>query len=576
MSEVALRTPGLTATKSFRRVVSYAAFLPLLFVLFGYILLPTIDTVLTSVRADGGADAGRATFEYWRQFFTYSKNVEALGNTLLLGLATVAVCGVIGTALAFFVHSFEFPGRRFVDILLLAPVMLPGVTITIAFMMLYGESGMVTKAVQFVLGDGRGWLVRDGFRGILFIHAYTQYIFFYINVSAALKRLDRSAIEAAQSLGASKLRVFTTVTLPLLTPALVASAVLTFMSGVGSFAAPHLLGGSFRVMTVQILMAKVNNYFPLAAVQGLMLSFISVVFLFGMRWYENRRDYTLGMKGVFMQRKPVTGTGARAVFFVGAALIALFIALPVITIFVVAFVKPGTWVVDIYPRQFGLDNFVKFFSHPRVFRPFLNSITMSAWATGFAIVVGTTASYVIVKTRLRLRWLVEVLVLLPWALPASTVAINMITSFNRPNPFAFGAHLVGTYWILPITYFVGMLTLVVRTTSASLLQLHSSVEEASRNLGASWTYTFRRIVIPMVAPGVAAGALLGFVGALGDYTSSALLYTVTNMPISIAMTNAMYNFDLGLSMTYGVMQIVVTFAVISAARASGAVGEFRF
>ncbi len=561
----------LPSPRSVRTISVYVALTPLLFVLIGYILVPTISTVITSVRSAAGA-----TLEHWAQFFTYARNTQALWNTLLLGVATVLVCGVIGSALAFFVHSFEFPGRKLVDIFVLSPIMIPGVTITIAFMMLYGESGMLTKGVQFALGMDRAPFIIDGFWGILFIHAYTQYIFFYVNVSAALKRLDYSAIEAAQNLGASRFRVFRTVTLPLLTPALVASSVLTFMSGVGSFAAPHLLGGSFRVMTVQILMAKTNNYLELAAVQGLMLSAISVVFLFGMRWYENRRDYSLSTKGVVMARRQVTAPLTKALFLFGGGLITLFIALPVVTIFVVAFVKPGTWVVQIYPDQFSLENFATFFSRPRVFRPFLNSVTMSAWATLFAVIVGAMASYVIVKTRVRFRWLIEVLTLLPWALPASTVAINMITSFNRPNVFALGQSLVGTYWILPITYFVGMLTLVVRTTSASLRQVHTSVEEASRNLGARWLYTFRRVVVPMAAPGIAAGALLGFIGALGDYTTSALLYTVSNMPISIAMTNAMYNFDLGLSMTYGVIQIVVTLTVLTIARTSGAVGDLRF
>lgn len=559
------------STRTGRMVIAYAATVPLLWVLVGFILVPTLNTIATSASRDG-----RFSLVHYAEFFSYPRNLDALGNTLILGLATVVVCGVVGTALAFFVHTFEFPGRKIVDILVLAPVMLPGVTITIAFMMLYGESGMVTKAVQFLLRMDHPPFILDGFWGILFIHAYTQYIFFYVNVTAALKRLDYSVIEAARNLGGKPARVFFTVTLPMMTPALVASAVLTFMSGVGSFAAPHLLGGSFRVMTVQILMAKVNSYFGLAAVQGITLSLISVVFLVAMRLYESRREYTLGVKGAPMMPRPITQPAAKTLFVLGSLAITLFIVLPVITIFVVAFVKPGTWVVQIYPDQFGLDNFVKFFSRPRVFQPFLNSLTMSALATGGAIVVGAAAAYVIVRTRLRVRWLVEILVLLPWALPASTVAINMINAFNRPNLFVFGRLLVGTYSILPLTYFIGMLTLVVRSTSASLRQVHDSIEEASRGLGASWIYTFRRVVIPMVAPGLAAGALLGFIGSLGDYTSSVLLYTVHNMPISIAMTNAMYNFDLGLSMTYGVVQIVITLLVVSLARATGGVGDFRF
>jgi iron(III) transport system permease protein len=177
---------------------------------------------------------------------------------------------------------------------------------------------------------------------------------------------------------------------------------------------------------------------------------------------------------------------------------------------------------------------------------------------------------------MKIRWPMEVLILLPWALPASTVAINMINAFNRMNLFSFYTVLVGTYWILPLTYFVGMLTLVVRSTSASMRQMDRSLEEASRSLGAGWVTTFRRVVVPIVAPGILAGGLLGFIGAVGEYTSSALMYTVANVPISVAMTNAMYNFDIGLSMTYGILQIALTLTIVVLARGVGRVGELRF
>jgi iron(III) transport system permease protein len=201
---------------------------------------------------------------------------------------------------------------------------------------------------------------------------------------------------------------------------------------------------------------------------------------------------------------------------------------------------------------------------------------MSAWATGLGVVVGTVSSYVIIKTKLRIKWLIEILVMLPWALPASTVAINIINAYNQPNIFVFNRILVGTYWILPITYFIGLLPLVVRATNASLLQMHASLEEASRSLGASWGRTFLKIVVPIVAPGIVAGALLGFVSGLGDYTTSALMYTIVNKPISIAMTNALYNFEVGLAMAYGVVQIFLTATFIVITRKLGKAGEFRF
>jgi iron(III) transport system permease protein len=558
-------------TRLGRQAVSYAAVLPLLWVLVAFVLFPVLNTVGMSVRGTHGF-----SLEFYRQFFTYEKNLEAFLNTILLGLATVVVCGLVGSALAFFVNSFDFPGKRLIDLFLLAPIMLPGVVITIAFMQLYGESGLVTKTIQYALGLTAPPFALKGFGGILFIHAYTQYVFFYVNVSAALRRIDNSVVESARNLGAGRARVFFTITLPLLTPALAASSVLTFMSGVGSFAAPSLIGGSFRVMSVQILMSKVNNFLELTAVQGIMMSLVSICFLALVRFLESRREYALVTKGVLVPPREIRGPAVRAFFVGGAGILTAFVALPILAIGLLAFVKQGTWVVDIYPTQFGLNNFALFFRKQRVVQPFINSFAMSAAAGAAAVVVGAFAAYVIVKTRLAVRWLVEILVLLPWALPASAVAVNMINAFNVRSVFSFGAILVGTWWILPLSYSVSMVTLVVRSTSASLRQLHDSLEEASRSLGAPWLSTFRRVVVPIVLPGILAGGMIGFVGALGDYTTSALMYTVHNMPISIAMTNALYQFDIGLAMAYGVVQVVLTSAVILAVRRMGGMGELRF
>ncbi|WP_428909740.1 ABC transporter permease [Niallia sp. Krafla_26] len=554
-----------------KRIGITLALIPLLWILIGFILYPTLSTVKISLIGEQGFTLG-----YFKEFFTYSKNMEAFYNTILVGVATVIICGLIGTMLAFFVNAFEFPGKKMVNILLLSPIMLPGVVITLVFIQLYGESGLVTKTIQFALHMDSIPFQLKGFWGIMFIHAYTQYVFFYVNVSAALKRIDHSLIEAAKNMGASNWRVFRTIILPLLTPAMVASSILTFMSGVGSFAAPMLVGGSFRVMSIQILMAKVNNNLELAAVQGIMLSLISVAFLIFMRWYESRKDYTISTRGNVMGTITVKNPVLKVLFIFISVIVVLIIILPILTLILLSFVKQGTWIADIYPKTFSFDNYIDFFTEPKVMQPFINSINMSLLATILAIIVGSISSYIIVKTKMKIKWLVEILVLLPWALPASTVAINMVIGFNTPNLFSFGQVLVGTYWILPLAYFIGMLTLVVRSTNASLLQLHDSLEEASRSLGANWFTTFRKIVIPIAMPGILAGALLGFVGALGDYTTSAMMYTVHNVPISIEMINKTYNFNIGLSMTYGVVQVAITFLIILISQKIGKIGDFKF
>ncbi len=227
----------------------------LLFFLFGYILFPALKTLQVSL-VPGEGEAGLSIYI---QLVANDAHRLPLVNSILLGVLSVLVCGAVGTTLAFLIHFFEFPCRSFLDKLLLIPIMLPGIIIVFSFVQLYGESGLVTKTVQILLNLEKPPFDFSGLSGILFVHAYTQYVYFYISVSIAVNHIDHSVIESARSLGASKAKVFVSIIVPFLTPAFVAASVITFMSGIGSFTAPSIIGGGFKVLTTQILLAKANN-----------------------------------------------------------------------------------------------------------------------------------------------------------------------------------------------------------------------------------------------------------------------------------------------------------------------------
>lgn len=543
-----LRKQGLT----------YLALLPLLWFLGWSVFFPAFN----SLRLSLGADQGGLTLQYFREFFQSSKNVLALRNTFVLGIATVLVCGVLGTALAFITTRLRFTGRRVFDVLLMVPMMVPGVLFTIAFMQIYGQTGFIPQLLKQWLHLSSAPDVLTGFWGILFVHATTQYLFFYVMVSSALRRMDASVYEAARILHASKVRTFFTVTLPLLTPALVGASVLTFMSGIGSFAAPNLIGGEFRVMSVQILLTKTNGYYNLVSVQGLLLALMAILFLGVMRFYETRRNYVVDVKGKPLEPIIVRGWGKNLLVALGMTVLLVLILLPVLSIVLLSFVPKGGLSVDVIPKTLNLSNYYEFFHKKRIITPFWNSLRMAGIATLAATVIGTISAYLIVKTKIKIRFLVEFLVFLPWALPPSTTGINMILAFNQPTPFAFGQVLVGTSILLPLAYAVTRITLIVRSTSASLYQLHDSLEEASRSLGATWLKTFFQVLIPIVTPAIISGALMSFVALTGEYTMSVLMFTPSTMPVSVGMINSMTNFNTGIAMVYGVFLVMITVLVV--------------
>jgi iron(III) transport system permease protein len=517
----------------------------LLAVLILLVLYPSARTFLISFQADQGF-----SFENYDYIFTTQGSLDAITNTLILGLLTVLICGFIGTFLAFFVHYFEFPMNKMLDKILLLPLVVPGLIIVFAFVQLYGESGMVTKTIQMALGLEELPYQFMGLPGILMVHAYTQYIYFYMNVSVAIKELDHSVIQAAFNLGATPLRVFRTIILPYIKPALISSGILTFMTGIGSFSAPNIIGGGFKVMTTQILLAKANLYMDLAAAQVVILSLFAMSYMGLARYYEKKVTFQTEIKEQTLQPITIKNKFLKALMYLIGVVIIIMIFLPIISIIILSFVKPGTWMIDIFPSEFSIDNYIRIFTQSRSLAPFLNSVKMALLAAVLAVLIAVPAAYIVTKTETKLKPLYEFLLMLPFALPASAIAINMINGFSTI--------LLGRWLMLPIAYFVSMFPIAVRSVTISYQRLKDQYQEASINLGAGQLRTFWKITLPLISPGLWSGFLLVFIRSLGEYTTSAFLYTAANRPISIAMVNSMFEFKIGLAMAYGSLVLVMT------------------
>ncbi len=537
----------------FRFFMATIGVMALIWFLVGYILYPALRTVMVSM-----TDHGAFSLAHYVHQFTSQYTLVALKNSLVLGGMTVVVCGVIGTVLAFFVHYVECPYKDGVDKLLLLPVMLPGIIIVFSFVQLYGESGLVTKSLEWLLGlDGAPYDF-SGLAGILFVHAYTQYVYFYIGVSLAIGQIDASVVESARNMGASQVKVFTSVIWPFITPSLITAGAITFMSGIGSFTAPMIIGHGYKVLTTQILLSKANNFMGVAATQGVILSLISLV-VFGLfRRSEVKRRFQASVKGVPFSPIKIEHPGLKAAMRLVFGLLLFTVLLPVLTLFLLSFVKSSAWMVSIYPKEFTWDNYLAIFTKRRTFAPFLNSILLSLVAAFGCLVVAVPSSYIVEKTKMRVKRVVEALVMLPWAMPASAIAINMINAYNVPTLFSFNTVLVGSGILLPLGYMIRSLPIMMKTTQISFQHVSDTLLEASQSLGASPVQTFGRVILPMVSPGILAGFLLVFVRSVGEYTISAFLYTASNKPVSIAMVNGIFEYNIGLAMAYGALLVILT------------------
>ncbi len=509
---------------------------------------PLALVFLESVRGSEGWTA-----EYVVAFARDGGEWAVLWASLWISVVSVVLAALVGVPLAFVFERLDFPGRRVLGALIALPAVLPPLVGVIAFLFLYGESGFVARAVAILFGlDGPPWRLR-GAGAILLVHAYSMYVYFYLFTRSGLARLDGSMLEAAQSLGAGTVATFRRVTLPLLRPQLAAAGLLTFMTALGSFSAPYIFGGGFRVMTTQIVASKLNGDIPRALVETAALAAVALVGLALLKRTEGARSVVAVGKGTppaaRVLARPLTRWGAAAVgWLFGAVLL-----LPHATLVVVSLVPAGTWTTQLLPPAYTLANYADLVTEPERLRPLANSLWMAGVATVAAVGISLWAGWLVVRRRAVLRRLIEWLLTVPWAVPGTVLAIALATAFSVRAPWVARWVFVGTLVILPLAYLVRNIPLVAGSVLAGFRQLDPSLDEAAASLGAGKWRTLARVTVPLLRPAILAGAALAFATASGDFVTSIVLYTFETRPIAIEILASLRQFDLGAAAAYGVV-----------------------
>lgn len=535
-------------TSSDRFVYILAA--PLILVLLVYIVVPMLATATASAEGGGSAYAG----------FLEGASKNALILSVTISLVSVLTTGLLGTGLAVLLSRFDFPGRKILRLFALLPMALPPLIGAISFYFLYAESGIVPRFLARYFGVDAADFSVNGIWGVLLVHTMTMYPYFYLAVTSALAGSDASMEEAALNLGASRFRMWRTVLLPMLTPALVSGALLTFMVSMASFTAPQFY--NVQTLTMQIVASRTSGAYDVAAAQAVVLSVVSILFLLAMRWYENRRIHRGSSKGTPQAMKVLHGVFPRVAAGVGSLLLVLFLMAPAATIALLSFTVDGSWTIQILPPEYTLENFSRIFTDPLTMRPIMVSAQMAFIAMIGCVVFGVLAAWVVTRWKGPGKAMLDVMVMLPWALPGTVIGVNIVTAFATPTPFNLGQVLIGSLWILPVAYFVRFLPLVFRSASASLAQIDPSVEEAARSLGAGPWQALRTVTVPLMSRGIMAGALMAFIQGFGEYVASVVIYPARYAPLSVEIYNRIYSNEFGTAAAYGTLQMLLILIVL--------------
>ena len=530
--------------------------LPIIALLLWIVAFPNVAVIAGSLDGAG---------VHWLEFVRSPSDREALWTSLWISVASVFASLLIGVPLAFLLQRADFPGRKVLSAVATLPAALPPLVGVIAFLFLYGESGAVTRSVQTLLHLEKAPWALAGPWAIVFVHAYTMYVYVYLFVSAALENFDTSLDEAARGLGHGPIRRFVRITLPLLTPALAGGSLLVFMSSLGSFSAPYVFGGGLRVLSTQIINSKLNDAMGVAFVETAVLALSAVAGLLLLRWLEGRRQYTITSKGRAV-RVPIRSRGAKIVAIVLSTIVVTVLVLPHGMVLLTAFAVDGAWTTTVLPPEYTLDNFKRLISDPQLLPPIRNTIVMAFIATAANVVICFVIGYLTVLRKFNGRKLLEILAVLPWTIPPTAIAIGLASTFDAFDPWHGKVLLVGTFWILPLAYFIRGLPLVTSAVQSSLRQMEPSVEDAARGLGASWWLTMRRVVIPAAKPGLIAGAVLAAITAIGEFVATVLLFTLSNRTISVEVLQQLRSQAFGTASAYSVLLILMTFVLTLAAR----------
>jgi len=513
-------------------------------------LWPLVLTAWAAFESPDGPGAA------WAAFAGHQGEWEALGRSLVVAFASVGLAAAIGVPLAFLFARSEFPGRSVLAELVALPVALPPLVGVIAFLYLWGESGIGTRLVVAALGLPEAPWRLHGLGAILVVHAYSMYVYFYLFTRASLARFDGALVEAAASLGAAPVRRFVRVVLPTLRPALVGAGMLTFLTALGSFSAPYIFGGSYRVMTTQILATKQNGDVDLAEVETVVLTLVALAALVVARRLERGGD-PARRRGVGPAPRRRRGPWARRAFAaVGWTVGALLLA-PHLLLVLLSFVPRGTWSRELLPPVLSWDNWTTLFGSGETLRPVVNSLAMAVAATAVAVGLGFAAARVVRRGRLVGR-LAEWLLSVPWAVPATAFAVALATAHSVRQPWFGRFLLVGTLVVLPLAYLARSLPATGRAALAGLAQLDPGLEEAAASLGASKLRTLWRVTLPVLRPALVSGALLAFLTSFGDFVASIVLYTYETRPISIEILSRMRLQETGVAAAYGVLLTVLS------------------
>lgn len=508
-------------------------FLLSVLILVVIVALPVVLIFWTSFIVDGHLNM-KAVMDTIMQEETF----QALKMSIMIAACVTVTCTFVGTLFAWLVTRRDLPFKETMKVLFTVPFMLPAFIGALAWKMLLSpRAGYINQLWMAITGTRHALFNIYGFWGIVIIETMYLFPFVFIQVSGALERMDPTLEESARISGAGLFTITRKITIPLIMPAVVAGALLVCLYSLSHFGTPAILGTEVGIYTIptmiyELIHQSAGSFTAIraATVLSVVLVLSAAVILYAQNKVIKSGRFQI-IAGKSVRPTVLKLRGLRTPLFIFCCVYLLItVVMPTVTIFLVGFLN--TYGLPLALENMSWENYRYVLFEWKLTKDAIwNSAYLSLSAAFVTMIAGGIISYVLVKLKVRGKWFLEFLGMLPFSLPGTVIALGVILTWSG----RFGINLYNTAWIIFVAYIARYMAFSLKSNSAALEQVHDSLVEASRASGATPWQSLRDIVIPLIRPGMVAAFFLIFLPALRELTTSVLLYGPTTRTIGVAI-----------------------------------------
>jgi len=477
--------------------------------LFTFVVFPIFQVIRYSVFIDGQWD-----FSNYLAIFSKRYYFQPFINSIVLGVCTATIGTIAGFIFAYALTRTPLPFKYFFRLTATFPIISPPFVVALAAILLFGRAGTFSPWIKNLIGDYSIY----GLGGLILVETIAYSPTAFLVLYGVLEAIDPSLEEASMDLGAPRMKIFSTVTLPLATPGIASAWLLVFIQSMADFGNPMVISGDFRVLSVQAFLQITGMYdLPRGSTLAMLLLIPTLIAFFVQKYWVSRKSY------VTVTGKPTGATIKNLEWY---------IKLPVYgsCIFYagLVFLFYGSIVYGSFQTLWGVDSTLTLKNYVQMFEVgkdyLIDSITLSTVATPITGIVGIFISFLIIRKKFIGRGLMEFISMLTFAVPGTVVGIGYILAFNQSSVI-MPVILTGTAWIIILLLIFRNMPVGIRSGIAALQQIDPAIEEASTDLGADSNATFRKITLPMIAPAFFSGLAYSFVKAMTAI--SAVIFVVS-------------------------------------------------